>query len=217
MAEYIKLAMTAANALASWEGLKGMTRRVMQPQPPRRWPPTLALRTDCMRPDRLWDDRISWIDVDAQGNETKYEWKPRYAPGQKVYIGEPLSPQGKSLRHAVYTADRTPVLLADGEEVRWTWRVNGLAGRYMRRNCARMVGVIGDGVRAERVRDITHNDRVAEGCPPDIATSAPASEQWFTDIWDSIHGKGAWARNDYVWVYPYTITARGAEAQELLR
>lgn len=64
-------------------------------------------------------------------------------------------------------------------------------------------------IRVERVQDISEEDAKAEGCKSaDYATgrevildpSLGSYRLAFRDLWDSINGKGAWERNEWVWV-----------------
>lgn len=60
------------------------------------------------------------------------------------------------------------------------------------------------GVRVERVQDISESDAEAEGV--DAIPQAPASlshRTSFAGLWDRINGKGAWQRNDWVWVLTF--------------
>lgn len=58
-------------------------------------------------------------------------------------------------------------------------------------------------VRVERLNEITRGDCMAEGCPfPNMAqTTDPRG--WFSDLWESINGAGAWAANPWVWVIEF--------------
>lgn len=56
------------------------------------------------------------------------------------------------------------------------------------------------GVRVQRVQDITDEDARAGGF---------ASRAEFAAYWDTIHGPGAWERNDWVWVVEYRRIKEG--------
>lgn len=59
-------------------------------------------------------------------------------------------------------------------------------------------------VRVERVREIMHDDAIAEGCP--MPTFAAGTDKWpkdqFRDLWDSINKKRGygWDEDPWVWV-----------------
>ena len=55
-------------------------------------------------------------------------------------------------------------------------------------------------IRVERLQDISRGDCMAEGCPfPNIAKETDP-KQWYSDLWESLNGKGSWALNPWVWV-----------------
>lgn len=77
-------------------------------------------------------------------------------------------------------------------------------------------------VRVERLQDISEADAWAEGCkrgePTDNGGFFPAEEpdpsgigdrgwdcakDWYADLWDSLHGPGAWDKNPWVWAVTF--------------
>jgi len=64
-------------------------------------------------------------------------------------------------------------------------------------------------VRVERLQDISRDDAKAEGMElpstelyPDVNTGDKLREQ-YRRLWDSLHGKGAWDKNPWVWVIEF--------------
>jgi len=69
-------------------------------------------------------------------------------------------------------------------------------------------------VRVEQVQDISEEDAQAEGVGPflmgyagvsaDNMTEIESYRASFEDLWNTIHGEGAWARNDWVFIYHFS-------------
>lgn len=68
-------------------------------------------------------------------------------------------------------------------------------------------------IRVERLQDISEEDAKAEGvtdptagtefqAPPD-AHYKSGPKTWFAMLWQSIHGKGSWNENPWVWVVEF--------------
>lgn len=67
-------------------------------------------------------------------------------------------------------------------------------------------------VDARRIQDMTDEDAIREGVAfVQVPTRFPLSDRSpraiFAWLWDDINGKGAWARNDWVWVYRFALMA----------
>lgn len=65
-------------------------------------------------------------------------------------------------------------------------------------------------VRAERVQEISEADAIAEGTqmpmdqlPKPIRQAAFSERTIYARLFNHINGKGAWERNDFVWVYQF--------------
>ena len=58
-----------------------------------------------------------------------------------------------------------------------------------------------ESVRVERLQDITEADARAEGVPAD--TRDGFSRAAYVTLWESINGKGSWAKNPWVWVIDF--------------
>lgn len=55
-------------------------------------------------------------------------------------------------------------------------------------------------VRVERLQDISEEDALAEGQPCNDRTARSN----YMILWDSLHGKGAWNNNPFVWVIEFS-------------
>lgn len=110
--------------------------------------------------------------------------KPRYAVGDLLWVRETWAEYGHCNDGPVYAYradhDRTP-------PSRWNPSI------HMRKEVARIWLRVLD-VRIERIQEITEEDALAEGV---------ASRDGFIELWEAIHGRGAWEQNNWVWVYEF--------------
>ena len=78
--------------------------------------------------------------------------------------------------------------------------------RFMPRWASRITLEITD-VRVERLNDISEEDAMAEGCEPvlwDCNDNHTTDYIYgFSELWESINGKGSWDKNPWVWVVAF--------------
>lgn len=84
---------------------------------------------------------------------------------------------------------------------------------HMPKSMSRITLIV-DGIKIERLRDISEDDAIAEGAPQyssSIKLSRPFNPQWkglyrqgFAELWNEINGAGAWEANP--WVIAYSVT-----------
>ncbi|MCL2556876.1 MAG: hypothetical protein FWE09_00190 [Treponema sp.] len=184
---------------------KSQTRRAIKPQP--RDAPEGA-RVDPYDGNRerftVWT-RERKMCLDCGGNvKGAAHWKPPFLPGEILYARETWADIPETAPGNLhYRASATEGDLAWFRENNWKWRPS----IHMPREAARLFLEV-KAVRAERLRDITASDKIAEGfC--DCCRSYPCGEkdicdeQCFMKTWDSIYvGRGySWGSNPWVWVY----------------
>ena len=89
----------------------------------------------------------------------------------------------------------------------WCWITTHLSGRYMPKTAARIFLEVTK-IRVEGVQDITPDDIMAEGRSSSLSDDEDysAGYEWFAELWNSIHGKDAWDRNEWVWVYDFEVS-----------
>lgn len=58
-------------------------------------------------------------------------------------------------------------------------------------------------VCVERLQDVSEADAKAEGMPGDDPACTAA--QYYAILWDSLHRKGAWEKNPWVWVIEFRL------------
>ena len=86
---------------------------------------------------------------------------------------------------------------ADGEKQCEKWKLS----IHMPKWASRITLEITD-VRVERVQEIILADVEKEGIV-DKPISAPEASSLFLKLWNSLYGKDAWERNDWVWVIEF--------------
>jgi len=161
-------------------GNKTVSRRLINPQP-----------------DGTWEDGRPWWNIGGLNGG-----KPRYQPGETVYIKEWWAQDLEG--EVFYRADHD---IKPSTVERWS------SPLFMPERAARSHALIVS-VRPEKIREITHEEADREG------TENYRPKQWdvpfikevrardgctllvgkFAQLWNSLH-PGSWDRNDWVWRY----------------
>jgi hypothetical protein len=162
-------------------GNKTVTRRLMNPQPMRH---------------RLAGDPYPHHnegDVVAFANPPSFH-KPRYLPGETVYIKETWCPGPVVGAGSEKWCGSAVLYKATDTEISCQWKSPRFMPEAASRSHARIVSVI-----PERIQEINEVDAYLEGFRDQLRgeTFWPVGAQ-FKEIWDKIH-PGSWERNNWVW------------------
>ncbi len=218
------LLMTSENAQKCHDGTKTQTRRLVKPPPPTN---IAGLYYRILADGRTFRGYFSGMGEPADVPEIVC---PFGSIGSRLWIreafqyvesgdGSVISYKGngedRDLRKIVYTdfeclqPSGVGDLIKDFDDGEHPWK----PAIHMPRWAGRTVVEI-TAIRVERVQEISEEDAKAEGCEagmiPFLATpgNRPASARIvFSRLWDSIHGHGAWERNEWVWVLPFKKVA----------
>jgi hypothetical protein len=186
-------------------GNKTQTRRVIVPQTPasygspRRW-----FHAPTGRSGFLW--------LPPGGDLHRgYLAYPPYQIGDLLWVRETWwKPPDVTPRMLREGADTWPEVIydADGEadwclEHGWSRRPSIFMPRWASRITLEVTQV-----RVQRLRDISEEDAIAEGMERiegDRYLPGPCDyARWaFFELWNQIHGSGAWDKNPWVWVYTF--------------
>ena len=215
--------MSAESVRAIMDGRKNQTRRVITPQPWTQHP--LAEGKEVIFVEHMpghWGFKLKG-EKHLPGVLTTCLEKPSYKPGEVLYVKETWSISNGNGAYPdgyFYKADKSYHMV--------NWR-NPM---YMPRVAARIFLRVSK-VRAEKVKDISENDAIAEGIEysergplhwhilnldPNGYYNYETHTEAFGEIWDKLNGKKpgcAWAYNPYVWVYEFKqISREEAESDE---
>jgi hypothetical protein len=140
-------------------------------------------------------------------------WRPiciKFFPGNRLYVREQCATWVGDLQHAVYRADATEEewenLRHDAKLGLWKLRPS----IHMPRWASRLTLTVTD-VRAQRLQEISEGDARAEGAAPQLEDQPQAIPGMdghrgdFRDLWNSIHGPGAWDANPWVCALTFTV------------
>lgn len=112
--------------------------------------------------------------------------------GDRLWVKETHLPKASGL---IYRADYDPVEAAGLGGMYGGWKPS----IFCRREYSRITLEI-TGIRVERLQDINAGDAVSEGV---LYTGYPCPIKAYTDLWESINGKGSWGKNPLVWVVTF--------------
>jgi hypothetical protein len=225
------LVLTKENVLATMEGRKTMTRRIIKP---------LKLHEDYGEPnmDKAWIDhsydRLGSCCLKVPyGTVDKTTWRhwPKHNVGDEVYVAEGyqitrrLSDHHRANLYEVkYMTDNqiVPIQLTLTEAVKLRNRkypYRPTSGRFFYKSLARTFGKITE-VKAERIKEISPEDAIDEG----ILVRNSGTEQFpqfeycgFDDFWTTnpveaflrewvcIHSQESLERNDPVFAYRWDL------------
>ena len=195
---------TKENRQANRDGRKTMTRRIS------------GMLKVINRNPNYWHCDIVLLDGTAVFNGGHgYEItkiKCPYRVGDIRVMREPIH-KGQGVDYAFYSDTKDLVQPNnDWPVLKWRWKRDTLPQMFMPYEAARSLCEI-TGIGCGRVQDISEVDAIAEGVerhwddgvwyygPLDHGHASAIYE--FQQQWDSIHGPGAWERNDWVWIYSY--------------
>lgn len=174
-----------------------------------------------------WEDHNhgDWITLEKEPGQRMCwrDWCGAYAVGDRLYVRETCWVWGRWHKNGLTTtgrqkwrfkADNSHTVIFDPShpqvarsttprETRMYWRRNSI---HMPKWAAR-IWLTATEVRAQRLQDISEEDARAEGARPAFTrttqpdwpvVSQPSYVWGFEELWDSIHGPGAFERNDWV-------------------
>jgi hypothetical protein len=169
------------------EGRKTQTRRIVKPQPDKDWMPMGIGLYNPTKIDRdgeeypaeevfgMWDEDSGWV-------------CPYGMIGDRLWVRERFALHDNLEPPIIYYySDDQKKYESDG-----AWKPSIHMPRWASRITLEVLKV-----RVERLQDIRSADVVAEGC-------AFASDlDYYRQIWNGLHGKGAWEKNPWVWVIEF--------------
>lgn len=189
-------------------GTKTQTRRLLLRSHPK-FPDHNQIRTDVLAFDPARPAAWYW---DGIYDRVGASYPIRYALGDRLWVRE------------AYAKDD---LIDTGARYVATDAISDLRRKYpsihMPRWASRLTLTVTE-VRVQRLQEISEDDAQAEGClmdpepdenghrmPAEIAHERggdvgwDSARDWYADLWDSLHGPGAWEVNPWVVAVSFTV------------
>ena len=196
---------------AMLDGRKTQTRRVLPLAHPK------FSHQNVLDPDMLVDKQYVWF-WDGVHDCVGASWPLPYTPGDRLWVRENCATWGD--HEAIYRADDAVeygLAVSDGKfGAKWKARPS----IHMPRWASRLTLTVTD-VRVQRLQDISAADAMAEGCDAVLALTIKRPNgahpgnprECCCDLWNSLHGPGAWDANP--WVVAVTFTVQRGNIDQL--
>jgi hypothetical protein len=192
-------------------GRKSQTRRLLNPQPDA-WAEAVEIAPYASE-GGTYGRQGSLIQRTLDDRRQHGCGRVRYAPGDRLYVREAHALVGNvDPPWVIYRAsgyDEECVRLGFARPVPPEYSIRWRPSIHMPRWASRITLTVTE-VRVQRLQDISEADALAEGCLParwDFQTPA----DHYRDLWNSLHGPDAWARNDWVRVLTFTTEQRNID------
>ncbi len=180
--------MSGDNPRLIREGRKTQTRRIIKPQPP--------------GTDPQFDghpDGGGWV---WTGRSEKNYVMPRYGvPGDRLWVREAFNGTSLTPNHPMESITYLADAGAHERSIfKWTPSIH-----MPRKFCRSTLQILK--VRVERLNNISESDAKAEGMDPLFPPGVGPAKYVlaYRKLWDSLHGKGAWRKNPWVWVIEFKL------------
>lgn len=207
-------------ALANWQHRKTETRRILKPSPrgtPWFW------EGDEVDPEPQWFD--GWEEGrEPCGASTRERNAPiplRWSPGDRLWVREGL--RCDDGRRWLYAADNSLVSLPVGDPrisgmVAWAHHQEraSVTSIHMPRWASRMTLLV-SGVRIERLRDITREGALSEGCSGGCGPGYDFALHSYMVLWNKINrhdSPNGWEANPWAAVIQYSVERRNIDCEE---
>ncbi len=174
---------------------------------------------------------------DESKEELIYRVRPIWEVGDRIWVRESLRADkmeniltGERTTNAeviYYAADDSEALDSKGFNLAWIWARKALPSIHMPRWLSRLTLII-EGVKIERLQDISEEDAIAEGCVTGkitghawntatemrlgIGAEWACARDWYADLWDSLHGPDAWEANPWVAAIRFKVIKANIDA-----
>ena len=198
---------------------KTQTRRVMKPQPSEEWTPMREMVeiNGCINgqlsPAKVLGIGFCSVDGDEcyvchygqSGDrlwvkETFYHWGKWIKNGLTKKGRQAWKFNSLNSNECLYGATSPPAEPGKIKRTEVAWHKR--PSIFMPRNFSRINLEIVK-VRVERLQDISHRAALAEGVEYDVSKPDGSPLARYQQLWESINGKGSWAKNPWVWVIEF--------------
>jgi hypothetical protein len=112
------------------------------------------------------------------------------------------------------STDDAAKALGDQDKYKWEPGSSPCRSRpsiHMPRSFSRLTLLVSD-VSVQRLQDISESDAMAEGCAGNLGPNPDFPDEWdpspqeeFRDLWNSLHGDGAWQANPWVCAISFSV------------
>jgi hypothetical protein len=197
----IPIIFSAPMVRALLAGRKMQTRRILKPQPTPFPVDDKGAMCD-VGLIHIEGDRLPRITI----GRVVTTQEVRYAVGDRMWVRESITQSGALVGYMAGGPCGHKIWPAE-------WKQSSRPSIHMPRWASRLTLIV-EGVKVERLQDISEADALAEGCPAQTPEELAGMDTrgWYRDLWNSINGPGAWDANPWVVALTFRVVRSNIDA-----